>query len=110
MIHTTIPLSVGGIEIDVGSYSFYTIPDEEDWTVILNRSITQWGHIARYTYRVQQQEVGRVMVESQRLKNHVETMTFRAEPGHGGDVVLVLEWEWTRLPIQVSAAEKSEYR
>ena len=62
MIHTTVAISVAGMEIDPGTYSLYTVPGEKEWLIILNRSVTQWGHIARYTYKVRRQEVGRVEV------------------------------------------------
>lgn len=101
MIHTTTPLSVAGIKIERGSYSLYTVPGEGEWAVIVNRSITQWGHIAQYNYRVKAQEVGKASVPRERLDDHVETMTFRAEPADGVAVTLVLEWENTRVRIPV---------
>jgi hypothetical protein len=104
MIHTTTPLDVAGIRIEPGSYSFYTVPAEDEWTVIVNRSITQWGHIARYTSRVKAQEVGRARVPRERLADHVETLTFRAERGVETRTVLLLEWEHTRVRIPMAAA------
>ncbi|NIU19704.1 MAG: DUF2911 domain-containing protein, partial [Actinobacteria bacterium] len=41
MIHTTVPITVAGIAIAPGSYSLYTVPGEERWEVVVNRSITQ---------------------------------------------------------------------
>jgi hypothetical protein len=105
MIHTTAPISVAGIELKKGSYSMYTLPGEEEWVVIINRSITQWGHIASYNYKVKKQEVGRAELAVEQPEQHVETMTFRAEPGMGGEVVLVLEWETSRLRIPVSGSQ-----
>jgi hypothetical protein len=104
MIHTTATISVAGIEIERGSYSLYTVPGEDEWVVIVNRAITQWGHIAEYSYKVKAQEVGKAKVLPQRLDNHVETMRFTAEPAEGSGVTLVLEWEHTRVPIPVASA------
>jgi hypothetical protein len=104
MIHTTGAISVAGIEIKRGSYSLYTVPGEDEWIVIVNRSITQWGHIAEYSYKVKAQEVGRAEVPPERLADQVETMRFRAEPGEGGGVTLRLEWERTRVTIPVTPA------
>lgn len=104
MIHTTGAISVAGIEIGRGSYSLYTVPGEDEWTVIVNRSITQWGHIAEYSYKVKAQEVGRAKVRGEYLDGHVETMRFRAEPADGGGAILLLEWEHTRVPIPVTSA------
>ena len=102
MIHTAAPLSVAGIEIGPGSYSLYTVPGESDWELVVNRSISQWGRESSYTDEVKAQEVGRATVSSQRLENHVETFTMRAEPVSNGAVVL-LEWEHTRVSIPVTA-------
>ena len=105
MIHTPVPLSVAGIEIGPGSYSLYTIPGEGDWVLIINGSITQWGHIAQYSAKVKAQEMGSAEVHSERLDDHVETMTFRTEMGPGGETVLLLEWEHTRVSIPIAARE-----
>jgi hypothetical protein len=102
MIHATTPLLIAGIEIGTGSYSLYTVPGEDDWELIVNRSIDQWGRESRYTDEVEAQEVGRAKVPSQRLENHVETFTIRAEPTSNG-VAVLLEWEHTRVSIPVSA-------
>ncbi|UCF41024.1 MAG: DUF2911 domain-containing protein [Gemmatimonadota bacterium] len=104
MIHTTAPIGVAGIEVQRGSYSLYTVPGEDEWIVIVNRSITQWGHIAQYTYKVKAQEVGKASVPRERLDDHVETMTFRAEPAADGAATLVLEWELTRVRIPITPA------
>ena len=71
----------------------------------VNRSITQWGHISRYDYKVKEQEVGSAEVASERLEQHVETMRFVADPAAGGVVELTLEWEHTRVRIPVRPAE-----
>lgn len=102
MIHTTTAISVAGIEIERGSYSLYTVPGEDEWVVIVNRSITQWGHIAEYSYKVKAQEVGKAKVARERLDDHVETMRFRTEPAEGGSATLVLEWEHTRVRITIT--------
>ena len=104
MVHTTATITLAGLELLPGSYSLYTIPGEDEWTVIVNRSITQWGHIARYTSRVKAEEVGRVAVRRERPAAFVETLTFRSEPAGDAMVRLVLEWEDTRVAIPVEAA------
>jgi len=103
MIHTSTALNFGEIEIEAGTYSFYTVPGEDKWEVILNRSITQWGRENRYTEEVRAQEVGRGTVESERMDSHVETFTMRAVSS-GADVMLLLEWEHTRVMVPIKPA------
>lgn len=102
ILHLPVPATVGGIALQPGSYSLYTIPGPDQWTVILNASTTQWGHEARYTDEVRAQEVGRAQVGSERMDQHVESFTIRTEPAQGGTDVL-LEWERTRVRIPVRA-------
>lgn len=101
MIHTTVSLSVAGVRVPAGSYSLYTVPAETEWEVIVNRSITQWGHESRYTDEIRAQEVGRGRVPSESLAEHVETFTIRAE-ARDGAAELVLEWEHTRVRIPIA--------
>ena len=100
MVHTTGPISIAGIEIKPGSYSLYTVPGDLEWTIIVNSSITQWGHIAEYSYRVRRQEVGKATVPRERTARHVEQLTFTADPVEGEAIVL-LEWERTRIAIPI---------
>lgn len=34
---------IGNQEVNSGTYSIYTVPNEEEWTFILNSETTQWG-------------------------------------------------------------------
>lgn len=102
MIHTSGPLVIAGVAVPAGSYSIYTIPDPKQWHVIVNKSITQWGHENSYTPEVKAQEVGHGFVNSSALTSPVETLTFRQEAGTGGAVNLLLEWEKTRVTIPIA--------
>ena len=82
----------------------YTRPGDDEWVVIFNRSITQWGHIANYDYKVRKQEVGQITLTRQRPAGHVEQMTFRREVGADNSVILILEWEQSLIRIPVAPA------
>jgi hypothetical protein len=100
-LHIPFAAEIAGIPVDPGSYSLYTIPDRAEWTVIVNRSITQWGEESNYTEAVQAQDVGRATVPAGATAAHVETFTITSEPGGGGATDLVLEWEGSRVEIPV---------
>ena len=100
MVHATGSISIAGIEVEPGSYSLYTIPGQAEWTIIVNSSITQWGHIAEYTYRVRRNEVGRATVPHERTARHVETLTLTADPVES-EAIMFLEWERTSIAIPI---------
>lgn len=101
MIHTTMPITVAGVAVQPGSYSLYTVPSETQWQVVLNGSITQWGHENYYTGEVAAAEIARKPVPSERMEDHVEQHTLRWEKKGTGAAELVLEWEHTRVRIPV---------
>jgi hypothetical protein len=100
-LHVPFAAEIAGIAVEPGSYSLYTIPDPESWTVIVNRSTSQWGEESGYTEEVRAQEVGRATVPAGTTAAPVETFTITAEPGDAGATNLVLEWEGSRVEIPV---------
>lgn len=101
-LHVNVPASIAGIAVEPGSYALYTIPREgESWTLIVNRSTSQWGHEGSYTEEVEAQEVGRADVEAEASDEAVERLTIRPMAGGGG---LVLEWQNSRVRIPITPA------
>ena len=101
ILHTPVPLEIAGIMVEPGSYSLYTIPGEDEWTLIVNRSTSQWGVEGQYTEEVRAQEVARTEVPSERIEEPVEMFTIRAVPEAGAASEVLLEWQNTRVRIPV---------
>jgi hypothetical protein len=98
-IHLNVPATIAGLDVEAGSYSLYTVPRQgEEWTLIVNRSTSQWGHESRYTQEVREQEVGRVPVRHEAIDPAIEQLTFRPMEGGSG---LVLEWQNSRVHIPI---------
>jgi hypothetical protein len=103
ILHIPFAADIAGIRVQPGSYSLYTVPRQGEWTIIINRSISQWGHEASYTPEVRAQEVGRAQVPTERLDQAVELFSIREQPvGNGSNILL--EWERTRVRIPVRVA------
>ena len=56
-------LNFGGKQLKAGTYSLFTIPNEQDWVIIINSDLDYWG---AYTYN-QENDVIRVTVSSKPL-------------------------------------------
>jgi hypothetical protein len=102
IIHLPFDAEIAGLRVPPGSYSIYTVPAAEEWTLIINRSIAQWGHPSSYTAEVEAQELGRATIRTERMNQAVEQFTIRGEPTASGADIL-LEWDRTRarIPIRV---------
>jgi hypothetical protein len=101
VLHTTIPLSVAGVQLDAGSYSIYTVPGVPEWVVYISSSTDHWG--LQITDEVRAMEVGSATLEPEEMEEHVESLTFTFEDAGSRSAELVMEWEHTRLRIPVTA-------
>lgn len=99
ILHLSIPAEIAGIALDPGSFSLYTIPEENEWEIFLNASTSHWGN--QLTEEVRAQEIGSATVPAQVLDEHVETFTLRFEPPSERTTRLILEWEHILLSIPV---------
>src|SRR5258708_22017731 len=74
---TTINFSekviVEGHSVPAGTYSLFTIPDKDEWTVILNKTVKQWG---AYSYK-QSEDFLRFQVKPVNLDEKRETFTMQ---------------------------------
>ncbi len=103
IVSLPVAATIAGLRVGPGSYALYTIPDEKEWTIIVNRSTKQWGIENEYTAAVQQQEVGRAKVPAEAVKDAIETFTIRSVPAGKNGADVVLEWEHSRVKIPVKA-------
>ncbi|MBW3552597.1 MAG: DUF2911 domain-containing protein [Gemmatimonadetes bacterium] len=103
IIHLDVPAQIAGLRVEPGSYSLYTVPRQgEQWTVIVNRSTSQWGHEGRYSPEVRAQEVGRADVAHEATQAPIEQFTIRAM--EGGDTGLLIEWQNSRVRVPIRPA------
>jgi hypothetical protein len=100
-IHLPFAAEISGIRVEPGSYTLYTVPGRSQWTVIVNRSISQWGIETAYTDAVRAEEVGRAQVPAGTVPEHVETFTISTEPTDPNAANLVLTWERTEVKIPI---------
>ncbi len=94
---TTLTLGKGyminGSEVPAGKYGLFTIPGEEEWTIIINSVWDQWG---AYNYD-SSKDVLRFNVKTEKTKELVERMMFEISPK--GKVTLM--WENTKVSFKI---------
>jgi hypothetical protein len=91
-------LRIGGAEVPAGHYTLYTIPNADEWTLIINRQNGQWG-----TEYHTDMDLARVTMDVDKLSESVERFRIALEAGDTRDGELVMEWATTRasVPIEV---------
>ncbi len=92
------PVKFEGTEIPAGTYALFTIPGEEEWTVILNTNSAQWG---AYQYNAKA-DVVRFKVTPVMLRDTtIETFTIEFNHIRDESAVLNLVWDKTVVPIHL---------
>ena len=86
---------VEGKTLPAGTYSFYTIPGEDEWTVIFNKTAKQWG-----TQYDEKQDALRVMAKPQKSTGMNERLAYEVT-----DNGIVLRWENVELPVAMAHAK-----
>jgi hypothetical protein len=84
-------VSVEGRHLSQGKYSFYTIPGENQWTVIFNKATGQWG-----TEYDERRDALRVNVKPRKAAKMHESLTY--EVAKNG---IILRWEHLELPVKI---------
>jgi len=102
-LHVDLPVHLGPLDLLPGSYSIYSVPDDKQWEIVVNRSTRQWGIESEYSSEVAAQEVGRFTVETEPTESEIETFTIRAVPSATDAYDLVLEWQRARVRIPIVA-------
>ncbi len=92
-------VTVGGQEIKAGEYALYTIPGRDQWEVILNKGVTNWGQMG-YDKK---DDVARIMVKAQRMPAVVQTFTIEIANITMNSCTIDLEWEQTKISLPVVA-------
>ncbi|CAM3337517.1 DUF2911 domain-containing protein [Rhodothermus bifroesti] len=98
-ITTTGDLNFGEHRLPAGTYSLFTIPYPDRWTIIVNRALGQWG---AYEYNADL-DLFRFDVPVRQTDKLYEgfTITFEQE---GDSTFLYLRWDRTEVRIPIATA------
>ncbi|MBT8184951.1 MAG: DUF2911 domain-containing protein, partial [Eudoraea sp.] len=89
--------TVGGTAVKAGTYSLFTIPGENEWTVILNSKLNQWG---AYSYD-ESADVARVKASASTDGESLEAFSIAFKEADGG-AHLVMGWGTTRVALPMT--------
>jgi hypothetical protein len=94
---TDAGLSIGGKDIPGGSYTIFTVPNQDKWQLIVNKKNAEWG----IPYKYEADELGRFDMSVSKTPGLVENFTISFhEMGDGCH--MYMDWENTRATIEIS--------
>lgn len=101
---TTITFSddvmVEGEVLSAGTYGLFSIPGEEQWTIIFNDVVEQWG---AFDYQ-ESEDVLRVEVDAEE-SHYLEQMMIYFDNITESGANLVIHWDETRVPVLIEIQE-----
>ncbi|MAN59937.1 MAG: asparagine synthetase B [Flavobacteriaceae bacterium] len=87
-------MKLGDTALKPGTYSFYAIPGEDSWTVIVNKSLNTWGS---YFYE-EANDVARITVPTSTGEEPLEAFTIVFDEADNG-VNMHMGWDTTRVVV-----------
>ena len=88
------PLYFGDTEIGVGTYTFYLLPGEGDWTAIISKDLNVWGS---YFYN-EKNDVARLSVTPSQADDKIEAFSIVFEKD-ADLIVMRMGWGHTRIDV-----------
>ena len=94
---TTANVSIEGKDVPAGSYTIFTIPEQDKWTLIVNKQTGEWG----VPYKYEANELARLPMQASKTSFPVENFTISFNQS-GSACTLQMSWENTQASVQVS--------
>src|ERR1700690_521140 len=93
---TDANLSVGGKAVPAGSYTLFTVPNQDQWVLIVNKKTGEWG----IPYKYEADELARTDMQVSRLPAPLENFTI-SYVASGSGCTLQIDWESTRASVDI---------
>ncbi|CAI8293562.1 MAG: hypothetical protein CNE98_06780 [Bacteroidetes bacterium MED-G17] len=93
-------VKIAGQELAAGQYALYTIPNEQEWEIILHKNTTLWGTGGK-DYK-EEENVLRFSVTPQKILDFTETFQITIEDISDEQCLIVLSWEKTRINFKIN--------
>jgi DUF2911 family protein/tetratricopeptide repeat protein len=103
LVTFSTPVTIEGQPLSAGTYSFFLIPTQQQWTAVFNRFTGGWG---TYSYD-QSEDVLRVKVTPQMTAETQERLIYTFDDVKDNGATLSMRWEKVRVPIKVEADTKN---
>ena len=94
---TTAALSVDGKDVPAGSYTIFTIPEKDKWTLIINKHTGEWG----IPYKYESEELARLPMSVSSTGSPVENFTISFDQS-GSACSLKMSWENTQASVNIT--------
>jgi tetratricopeptide (TPR) repeat protein len=96
-IKFTDDVTIGGQQLKAGEYAIYTVPNEKEWEIIINKGSADWG-----TNYKQEDDIFRVKATPVKLDQSVESFTMQFANIKSNSADLQLMWDKTLVAVPIT--------
>ena len=89
---------MAGTSVQKGKYALFTIPGKEEWTIIINKN---WEQHLTDDY-LQKEDVVRIKVKPEKLKQNTERLQYFIEDGKNGNGKIAMAWELLSIEFEIT--------
>jgi hypothetical protein len=89
-----VDMKLGNTTVPAGTYSFFTIPGDKEWTAIISKDLNVWGS---YFYK-EGNDVARISVPAKMADDSLEAFSIVFDEADGG-VDMHMGWGKTRVVV-----------
>jgi len=90
-------VTVGGKAVPAGSYTIFTVPKADAWTLVISKKTGEWGT----DYPGEKEDLARAPMTVAKTPALVENFTIAFDSA-GSKCTLRMEWENTRASVEIS--------
>lgn len=99
-LRTDVDLDINGLKVPKGVYALFTVPKENSWTLIVNKTAKQWG---AFSYK-EASDLGRTDMAVSKANAPVEQFTISLTPEASSGAMLKMAWENTVASVPIKVA------
>jgi len=94
---TSSDVMVGGAHVPAGSYTIFTIPNKDKWTLVISKKTGEWGT----NYPGPENDLARIEMKASALPAAAENFTIAFDKTSGG-CALRMDWETIRASVDIA--------
>ena len=89
---------IQGKKVKAGTYSLFTIPNANEWTIIINSDVDFWG---AYSYN-QANDILRINVPVKKSEEVIENFSIQLSKVNSSEAVVRLAWDTTLVELLIA--------
>jgi len=91
-------VTLQGKTVKAGTYSLFTLPSANEWTIIINTDLDEWG---AYSYK-QENDILRINVPVKKTTEVAENFSIKFRKENEQSTIMMMAWDTTLIEVPIS--------